>query len=85
MAAPSSRRTDLKNIDDVLLYGRTLEDLELQIEKLMKLCKKINLKLAPSKCVLNTAVKFKGTIISAEKKKFRHILRPTGQKNPCSN
>ena len=57
----------LKNIDDFLLYGTTLEDLELQIEKLMKLCSRINLKLAPSKFVLNTSVKFGGTVISAEK------------------
>merc|ERR1712215_327267 len=57
----------LKNIDDFLLYGNTLEDLELQIEKLIKLCSKINLKQAPSKFVLNTSVKFGGTIISTEK------------------
>ena len=44
-----------------------MEDLQIQIEKLMKLCRKINLKLAPSKFSLSTAVKFGGTIISAEK------------------
>ena len=41
-----------------LLYGTSLKDLEAQIEKLMHLCTKINLKLAPSKFVLNTSVKF---------------------------
>merc|ERR1712215_105723 len=65
----------LKNIDDFLLYGNTLDDLELQIEKLMKLCRKINLKLAPSKFVLNTAVKFGDTIIiSAEKIKNNSVI-----------
>ena len=46
----------------------------MQIEKLMKLCQKINLKLAPSKFMLNTAVKFGGTIISAEKIKENSVI-----------
>ena len=46
----------------------------MQIEKLMKLCSKINLKLAPSKFVLNTAVKFGGTVISAEKIKNNSVI-----------
>ena len=57
----------LKNIDDFCVFGKTLKDLEIQIEKLAKLCRRINLKLAPSKFSLSTAVKFGGTIISAEK------------------
>ena len=48
----------LKNIDDFCLFGRTLEDLEIQIDKLAKLCQKINLKLVLSKFTLSTAVKF---------------------------
>ena len=64
----------LKNIDDFCLFGRTLEDLEIQIDKLAKLCQKINLKLAPSKFTLNTAVKFGGTIISAEKIKENSVI-----------
>ena len=57
----------LKNIDDFCVFGKTLKDLEIQIEKLAKLCRRINLKLAPSKFSLSTAVKFGDTIISAEK------------------
>ena len=57
----------LKNIDDFCVFGKTLKDLEIQIKKLVKLCRRINLKLAPSKFSLSTAVKFGGTIISAEK------------------
>merc|ERR1712215_415737 len=64
----------LKNVDDFLLYGTSLKDVEEQIEKLMHLCTKINLKLAPSKFVLNTAVKFGRTVISAEKIKNNSVI-----------
>ena len=64
----------LKNVDDFLLYGTSLKDLEAQIEKLMHLCSKINLKLAPSKFVLNTSVKFGVTVISAEKIKNISVI-----------
>ena len=64
----------LKNIDDFCLFRKTLKDLEAQIDKLAKLCKKINLKLAPSKFSLSTAVKFGGTIISAEKIKENSVI-----------
>ena len=56
----------LKNIDDFCLFAKTLPELEKQIDKLAELCQKINLKLSPSKFTLSTAVKFGGTIISAE-------------------
>ena len=52
----------------------TSASLEEQIDKLAKLCKKINLKLAPSKFSLSTAVKFGGTIISAEKIKENSVI-----------
>jgi len=64
----------LKNIDDFCLFRKTLKDLEIQIDKLAKLCKKINLKLAPSKLSLITAVKFGGTIISTEKIKENAVI-----------
>merc|ERR1711891_34403 len=57
----------LKNIDNFCLFAKTLPELEKQIDKLAQLCAKINLKLSPSKFTLGTAVKFGGTIISAEK------------------
>ena len=57
----------LKNIDNFLLFSDTLQGLEEQIKKLIKLCRKINLKLSPSKFTLSDSVKFGGTIISAEK------------------
>ena len=37
----------LKNVDDFCVYSDTLEGLEKQIEKLLEMCRKINLKLSP--------------------------------------
>ena len=64
----------IKNVDDFCLFGSTIEDLENQILKLMKMCSEINLKLSPSKFKLSTAVKFGGTIISSEKIKNGHVI-----------
>ena len=57
----------LKNVDDFCLFSDTIEGLEMQINKLMKICEGINLKLSPSKFKLSSAVKFGGTIISSQK------------------
>ena len=64
----------LKNIDDFLLFAETLDGLEQEIAKLIKMCKWINLKLSPSKFALSKAVKFGGTVISAEKIKGQEIV-----------
>ena len=64
----------LKNIDDFLLYSDTLQGLEEQIGKLIKLCRRINLKLSPAKFTLSESVTFGGTIISAEKIKNQSII-----------
>ena len=37
----------LKNVDNFCVYSDTLEGLEKQIEKLLQMCRKINLKLSP--------------------------------------
>ena len=72
----------LKNVDDFCLFSDTIEGLEMQINKLMKMCEDINLKLSPSKFKLSTAVKFGGTIISSQKIKDGHVifLDPTDQR-----
>ena len=57
----------LKNIDDFFVFSNSLEGLEKQIKKLIQQCRKINLKLAPSKFTLSDSVKFGGTIISSIK------------------
>ena len=64
----------LKNIDNFLLYSDTLQGLEEQIGKLIKLCRRINLKLSPAKFSLSETVKFGGAIISAEKIKDQSII-----------
>ena len=64
----------LKNVDDFCVHSDTLEDLEKQIEKLLQMCRKINLKLSPSKFSLSTAVKFGGTVISSQKIKNNQII-----------
>ena len=64
----------LKNIDDFLVFSDTLEGLEHQIKKLIKLCHDINLKLAPSKFKLSNSVKFGGTIISSQRIKDGHVI-----------
>ena len=64
----------IKNVDDFLLFGSSIKDLEEQIEKLMTMCAKINLKLAPSKFKLSTAVKFGGTIISSNRIKEGNVI-----------
>ena len=43
----------LKNVDDFCVYSDTLEGLEEQIDKLFQMCRKINLKLSPSKFSLS--------------------------------
>ena len=64
----------IKNVDDFCLFGSSIKDLENQIEKLMKMCSKINLKLAPSKFKLSNAVKFGGTVISSQRIKDGHVI-----------
>ena len=61
-------------MDDFCLFGSSIKDLEAQIEKLMKMCAKINLKLAPSKFKLSNAVKFGGTVISSQRIKDGHVI-----------
>ena len=43
----------LKNMDDWLVSGRTLEELEGKLEKLLSFCKKKNLKLNPEKLLIS--------------------------------
>ena len=56
----------IKNMDDVLLFGRTLEELKQKIEVFVKYCEEKNLKLKPSKLVISEEVEFAGTVVQAE-------------------
>jgi len=59
-------RESIKNMDDVLLFGRTLEELQQKIEVFMKYCEEKNLKLKPSKMVISEEVEFAGTVVKAD-------------------
>ena len=48
----------LKNMDDLLLSGETLEEAEMKMEKFMKFCREKNLKLNPEKFVVSNEEEF---------------------------
>ena len=50
----------LKNMDDFMLFGRSLEELEEKIEKFMEFAKEKNLKLNPRKFFISEEVEFGG-------------------------
>ena len=56
----------IKNMDDVLLFGRTLRELEEKIEVFVKFCEEKNLELKPLKTVISEEVEFAGTVVKAE-------------------
>lgn len=64
----------LKNMDDWLLSGRTLEELQGKMEKLLTFCQSKNLKLNPEKLLVSEEVEFGGTVISAEKVNGEEII-----------
>ena len=54
------RSESIKNMDDVLLYGRTLEELKKKTEVFLGYCEEKNLNLKPSKIELGEEVEFAG-------------------------
>ena len=56
----------IKNMDDILLFGRILKELEEKIEVFVKFCEEKNSKLKPSKMVISEEVEFAGTVVKAE-------------------
>ena len=64
----------IKNMDDTLLHGQTLEELEEKLKVFMKYCETKNLKLKPSKIVISEEVEFAGTAIRAEKKHDNDVV-----------
>ena len=69
-----SEITILKNMDDFLLYGATLEDLEKKLEKFMEFAKKKNIKLNPKKFFISEEVEFGGSTVSAEKCENEYLI-----------
>jgi len=64
----------LKNMDDWLLSGRTMEELEGKLEKLLSFCKEKNLKWNPEKLLISEEVEFGGSIISSEKVNSEEVI-----------
>ena len=46
----------IKNVDDILLYRRTIEGLKMKIEVFLGFCEEKNLKLKPSKMKIGEEV-----------------------------
>ena len=63
----NSQLAILKNMDVFLLYGVTLEDLEMKLIKFMEFAKSKNLKLNPKKFFISEEVEFGGSSVTAEK------------------
>ena len=64
----------IKNMDDVLLYGRTIKELQRKLENFLGFCKENNLKLKPSKLNISEQVEFDGTLISSEIVKNEQVV-----------
>ena len=64
----------LKNMDDWLLFGKTLDELQLKLENLMQFCKEKNLKLNPEKLLVSEEVEFGGSVISSETVEKENII-----------
>ena len=56
----------LKNMDDVLIHGKTLKELKEKLENFLAFCRDKNLKLKPSKLNISEQVEFGGAVISSE-------------------
>ena len=64
----------LKNCDDWLLFGSTLEEIEKKLTNLLEFCQSKNLKLNPAKLVISEEVEFGGTTISAESVRDEEVI-----------
>ena len=64
----------LKNMDDWLLFGKTLEELQLKLQNLMQFCKDKNLKLNPTKLIISEEVEFGGSVISSETVEKENVI-----------
>ena len=57
----------VKNMDDFLLYGRNLLELQDKLEKFLSFADEKNLKLKTKKFIIGSQVEFGGSVITAEK------------------
>ena len=61
-------------MDDILLHGRTLEELNIKIENFLEFCRDQNLKLKPSKLTISEEVEFGGAVISSKLVKNEQVV-----------
>ena len=64
----------LKNMNDWLILGQALEELQSKLSNLMDFCKLKNLKLNPDKLLISEEVEFGGSVISAETIQQENII-----------
>ena len=64
----------LKNMDDVLLHGKTIEELKGKLENFLAFCRDKNLKLKPSKLNIGKDVEFGGAVISSKIVKEEQVV-----------
>ena len=64
----------IKDMDDVLLYGRVIEELRKKLQNCLSFCDEKNLKLKPSKIDISKQVEFDGTLISSDSVKNEQVL-----------
>ena len=57
----------VKNMDDFLLYGRNLLELQDKLEKFLSFTDEKNLKLKTKKFIIGSQVEFGGSVLKAEK------------------
>ena len=64
----------VKNMDDWLLYGRNLQELEEKLVKFLKFAETKNLKLKKKKFVIGSELEFGGSILTVEKVKNEELI-----------
>merc|ERR1711888_200140 len=87
-------RNCLKNMDDILIAGKNMEDLKEKLVTFLTFCRFKNIKLKTSKFLISTSVEFGGCLISKENlsdsvfiepkqnriKAFEELKKPTTRK-----
>ena len=61
-------------MDDVLLHGRSIEELKGKLESFLSFCREKNLKLKPSKLNISEEVEFGGAVISSKLVKKEQVV-----------
>ena len=63
-----------KNMEDFLLYGRNLKELQENLEKFLSFASEKNLKLKTKKFIIGSQVEFRGCVLTAEKIRNEELI-----------